>query len=242
MNLIYRDPRTFQFLRRWASTRPLTIAQFFFWNSGSILQRSLEGLKRSLLHQILTEQPALVSIVMNKVFGAYINSFPIIGLRIQQLTLAFRIVVEDFSKTACLCLFIDGLDEYGRDDSDDLDMMVIVRLVRELALIPNVKACVSSRPKHAIQTTLAGFPSLRLQDLTFLNIQQFVQSSLYEGALLRNSDGQEHELQELVREIVQKSDGVFLWASLVVKSPVCQRIIQVIQVIHELFMNNLNKI
>ena len=79
MNLIYRDPRTLHFLRRWAGNRPLTIAQFFFWNSGSTLQRSLEGLIRTLLYQILTQQPDLISMVVKTVFKANLNAlqFPV---------------------------------------------------------------------------------------------------------------------------------------------------------------------
>lgn len=129
---------------------------------------------------------------------------------------ALHIAVHEFSKSACLCLFIDGLDEY---EGDHLDIIQMVEIVRKLTLIPNVKACVSSRPSAVIADILAGFPHLKLQDLTFLDIQHFVESSLHKHALLPSLDGREDKaLSELIRRIVEKSEGVFLWVSLVVRS------------------------
>jgi len=50
---IHYDLRTSKDLERWASGKLLVRASFFFWNSGSEIQMSQEGMMRSLLYQCL---------------------------------------------------------------------------------------------------------------------------------------------------------------------------------------------
>ena len=49
MKLLLDHPRTREELKRWAGEKQLVFAHFFFWRSGDKLQRSLEGLYRSIL-------------------------------------------------------------------------------------------------------------------------------------------------------------------------------------------------
>lgn len=67
-----------------------------------------------------------------------------------------------------LCLFIDELDEYEGDENE------IAELFREISQLPNVKCCVSSRPHLAFLDEFAGCPGLRLEDLTYPDIERFV--------------------------------------------------------------------
>jgi hypothetical protein len=55
MRMLFSSPRTRQLLCEWYQSNPIIVSSFFFWNSGSALQMSEEGLLRSLLSQVLEE-------------------------------------------------------------------------------------------------------------------------------------------------------------------------------------------
>jgi hypothetical protein len=106
-------------------------------------------------------------------------------------------------------LFIDGLDEYDGNYHD------IIRLFTRMP--SNVKACLSSRPLHDFVSAFKSCPSLRLQDLTFGDIKQYVDDELEASEHMRVLQLQNpEEAPKLALEIVNKSDGVFLWVKLVV--------------------------
>ena len=55
MNYICQDYRRLELLRDWSADRLLLTTVYFFWSAGSRLQKSIDGLLRSLLYQILTK-------------------------------------------------------------------------------------------------------------------------------------------------------------------------------------------
>ena len=59
---------------------------------------------------------------------------------------------------------------------------------------------------------------IRLQDLTWLDIKRFVTDELEENRYFRELRALDNRCQDLVTEIVDRADGVFLWVSLVVLS------------------------
>lgn len=60
MNYIRDDSRTLVLLEEWCSNRRLLTPTFFFWNAGTRLQKSIDGLLRSLVYQMLRECPELI--------------------------------------------------------------------------------------------------------------------------------------------------------------------------------------
>jgi hypothetical protein len=64
MRYLYRDPRTVDHLKAWSSSTTLCVAAFFFQNSGSLEQRSQNGLLRSLLYEVLRQCPNLIPAVL----------------------------------------------------------------------------------------------------------------------------------------------------------------------------------
>lgn len=126
--------------------------------SYGLIQRSLEGLIRSLLYQILAQQPDLTSLVI-KMALLDLNRLKSTSWRAEQLKGAFRTAVEEFSKTECLCLFIGGLDEY--DGTLGLDTWDMLDFIYKLVPILNVKACVSSRPEPVFLCCAARFRALQ---------------------------------------------------------------------------------
>jgi len=61
-------------------------------------------------------------------------------------------------------------------------------------------------------------PGLRLQDLTFDDIQRYINDNLHYNNKMVQLAHDESGAQNLVLEIVNKAEGVFLWAKLVVHS------------------------
>jgi hypothetical protein len=63
MKFICGHSETTRLLRSWVRESNLVVLKFFFWYSGTALQKSLEGLLCALLFEILRECPALIETV-----------------------------------------------------------------------------------------------------------------------------------------------------------------------------------
>ncbi|OAQ95647.1 hypothetical protein LLEC1_03361 [Akanthomyces lecanii] len=185
MRYLYENKTTQQELATWAAGLPCEVYSFFFWNSGGEHQKSQLGLLRSLLFDILQRHRSLMREAMPDVWGAWSaradaaleerlpydsSSLPSEpeALSVEALRGIFQNALECLGKSTKLCFFIDGLDEYGADHSD------IIRLTTQCAVLRNVKFCLSSRPLEVFETSFAGLPTLRLQDLTHGDLSHYV--------------------------------------------------------------------
>ncbi|KAF2681607.1 hypothetical protein K458DRAFT_391569 [Lentithecium fluviatile CBS 122367] len=214
MKFIYSDPRTKKYLRHWAKGKQLIFCAFYFWNSGTQMQVSEEGLARTLLHSALSQAPNLWSRLFPhhmEEYVAYRNPWrkPITWDAILR---AFRLLVDGAGDDYKLFFLIDGLDEYGDDHKKIIDMI-------QGFISPHVKTCVSSRPWNIFQDSFQQRPSLKLEDMTYKDIK------LYVGDRFRRSRGFEErrsetpkEANQLIENITQKASGVFLWVALVTDS------------------------
>lgn len=61
MNHICTHNRRLELLQEWSSDRRLLTPSFFFWNSGSRQQKTIDGLLRSLIYQMLNECRQLIT-------------------------------------------------------------------------------------------------------------------------------------------------------------------------------------
>ena len=222
MKFITNDGRTEHALRQWSAGSTLVWTKFFFWNLGTQMQKSQAGLLRSLLHQILSKCPDLIWEVVPDIWKL-IKSRSNAELRylrlpesawcLTKMKNAFKSILTQTMLPLKICLLIDGLDEYDGDHDE------IVTFFHEVSLFENVKICVSSRPLMIFEEQLESCPRLRLQDLTVNDITIYVREKLSmhrrARALAEQDPG---TLTTFIEEIVQKSSGVFLWVSLVVKS------------------------
>lgn len=110
-------------------------------------------------------------------------------------------------------MFIDGLDEFeGREDT-------VIEMIQALAGQAHVKVCLSSRPLPIFEEAFNFGPGLRLQDLTFDTIREYAKKQLSPRiqmrASLNKADGDLAE--KLFTRIVERADGVFLWAIIVIR-------------------------
>jgi hypothetical protein len=111
-----------------------------------------------------------------------------------------------------VCLFIDGLDEYNGDPMDTIQLFQSIAFGK-------VKICLSSRPWVEFEESFSEFPKLTLQDLTWNDIQTYVNEEFAgDRRMLTLSKDSPIAASRFVTEIVTKADGVFLWVKLVVRS------------------------
>lgn len=215
MKYLTTHPQTMSALRPWAGARSMITASFFFWNAGTNLQKSQEGLFRSLLYEILRQVPELIRPVCpyktmrTRPFQRTLSSWSL-----QELQHATGLLKEQSEHNTRFCFFIDGLDEYNGDPDQIIDVL------QNLCSWPNLKICVSSRPWNEFEDAF-GQPSdshLALEELTREDINNFVRSSLEENMRFRALSARDLRSHDLVQEIVEKAQGVFLWVVLVVKS------------------------
>lgn len=229
MKHIYDDSRTRLYLNQWAQMGestdvPLLLGTFFFWTSGSPEQRSQIGMLRAVLFQILDQKPELLPVVFpalwakqyeQRLSGGHATWAETWTLR--TLMTGFRRLIAQQAVPAKIFFLIDGLDEF------DGDHEVLAELFNEVVQTSNseqsnwIKCCVSSRPWVVFQENFEGCPMLQLQDLTANDIKTFVNEKTFANnpfKLLAKKEPQ--ATSDLIQEIVEKAEGVFLWVHVVV--------------------------
>ena len=229
MRYIFDDARTIKLLQEWSGHNEVTLAGFFFWNSGTTEQRSHKGLLRSLLHQLLNQQRNLIPTLFpdlwkkayleparHKISPGYSrrNGILLANERwsLSRLSQSFESLMA-LSSSIRICLFIDGLDEYDGDSQE------MIRLFNEITKLPNAKICISSRPWIMFEDSFKAFPNLRLQDLTYDDMKLFVRGNLeLHPRWIQLTEESPSQARDLVQEIMSKANGVFLWVRLVVRS------------------------
>ncbi|KAF4625350.1 hypothetical protein G7Y89_g12817 [Cudoniella acicularis] len=215
MKFIYDDRRTRLFLARGEPKCNVVVAGFFFWNSGTPIQMSQEGLVRTLLYDVLQQCTDLLPFLFpdrweaHYLFDQYIDYF----WTWTDLIRTLKAVIKEGSRTRRFAFFIDGLDEFGGNHSE------LLKLIFSLVDHGKVKMCVASRPWTVFEDTFSRSPSLMLQDLTYPDIKHYVSTKLYQNPGFASLMAEEAEYSSsLVMDIVEKSSGVFLWVVLVVAS------------------------
>lgn len=219
MRYIYDHARTQQHLRTWAGDIPLCIGSFFFWISGSGDQKSQGGLLRALLFEVLSQKRDLIPIVLPSIWAQTYTIFASDFSRILQVSWplsklmeAFKILVEQTAVPLKLFLLIDGLDEFNGEHDE------MAELFKKVAS-PNVKVVLSSRPWPVFQAAFKKAPSLRLQDLTQKDIVYYVRTRLHSNSSFHAMAEENPDMANtLIRETVEKANGVFLWVRIVVRA------------------------
>ncbi|KAK0665113.1 hypothetical protein QBC41DRAFT_258817 [Cercophora samala] len=204
-------------LGRWASGGPLLIGNFYFWLAGGDqMQRSREGLLFSLLCQILNQDFSLVPVVCPRRW-ALMQLFGTGALRVMpkwelpELMETLSAITSRAGKSFHLALLIDGLDEFGGDHES------LVTFVKDLSAQPGIKIVVSSRPWNVFQDHFEANPRLKVESLTEPDIRAFVTGEFGRTkGYLEFQQANPREAESIVREIISKAQGVFLWVSLVI--------------------------
>lgn len=225
MKLLVRHERVREELRHWAGTSTLLFGHFFFWRAGGDKQNSLEGLFRSMLFETLSKNPEMLQHVFPEAYRKISRSMQNdcieeLYFRQDELKNAFsrlvKLSVPDDSK---LCLFIDGLDEYGDDKNDKQHHEDLAHHLLQWGASENVKLLVSSRPEREFTKAFSDpHHVITLHHHTKRDIRQYARQSLK-----RHQDYTRisTHAQRLTEEVVTRAEGVFVWARFAI-STICQ--------------------
>jgi len=215
MKFLCDDIRTKTALAFWARDKTLAKAGFFFWNAGTEMQKSQQGLLQSLLFEVLRQCPILIPTICPSRWQHRVHLFSQSSPWSRaELREAFEALKKQNTIPARLCFFIDGLDEYEGDHTE------LVNVLQTFTTSPDVKICVSSRPWNIFELAFGQeyTKKLHVEDLTRDDIKLYVQNTLEENPLYRHLKKRDNRCEALVQEIVEKANGVFLWVFLVVRS------------------------
>lgn len=216
VKFLCQNPRLISELEQWAGKKKLVFANFFFWASGDRLQRSLEGLYRSLLFEILNQCPELIEKVLPDQW-AKMKSNPTKWVGMPFLFSELRQAMETIT-TKCsfpqhrFFFFIDGLDEYEGDSTDHLEL---AKSLKNWSFSADMKMCVSSRPHTEFLNVFDSNLQMHLHHLTRADIELFTMATFEKES---NFDNKDEKCRDIVQDIVDSADGVFLWVRLVVRS------------------------
>jgi len=214
MKYIHEQGALRRLLNSWSGRRQLIVATFFFWAAGQSLQKSYEGILRSLLSQILDARASLAPTIFPRLTRHLLcgGVFEDLDISLQELQDAVLLLAKEMPDDLTVFLMIDGVDEYSGDHFDFSKFLV------QLAGCSSVKILVSSRPIPACYHIFSRFPSIRLQDLTVNDIRAYIDAELLSDDLLIEMDTLENGFaQEVKKALTEKSSGVFLWIVIVVK-------------------------
>ncbi|RSL88912.1 hypothetical protein CEP51_001466 [Fusarium floridanum] len=221
MKFLSTHPRTRAEIEKWSGHRTLLLASFFFWKPGSELQKSLEGLFRSLLCDILTACPDLIPDTLPEYWCLAEKSpwqirtkFNISASTIKS---ALKKIISDerLYQDHRFCFFIDGLDEF--EGTDGQDPTYLATLLNNWVNDSHgcLKLCVSSREHNVFMNAFPKDQRLRLHELTRFDMREYVAGLLQE---VHNETLSEDFRNKLVTSISEKADGIFLWTIIVVKT------------------------
>jgi hypothetical protein len=184
------------------------------------MQKTIEGLLRSLLHS------ALLSFSRSDIPNKLETIKDICSLRSQidvhsawSRSALREMFIRLTSVTGVKFFFlVDALDECEPQD----DLGDLVHEILRISNLPNVKICVSHRPWEIFTRKFEHTSTLHLDRLTLRDMENYVRGRLtsVEANVGRHSDfhDQTQPAQKLIRDLTNAAEGVFLWTELVTKA------------------------
>ncbi|KAK1964787.1 hypothetical protein LY78DRAFT_748137 [Colletotrichum sublineola] len=186
-------------------TQPLVLS-FFFHGRGHELQRSLLGLFRSLLHQLLNHVPG----VLSDMVGTFDHNRKTLGeagkewtWHVSVLQAFFQSSLSNILKQRAVLIFIDALDECGEKYAVEL----IEFLKQTLSVLS------SEDSQFGICFSCRHYPIIELDGGSTIPIDQENGRDIDAYVRTRLPSEQDSDIQSLLS---QRAQGVFMWAHLVV--------------------------
>jgi hypothetical protein len=175
------------------------LISFFFNARGEGLERSTEGMYRSLLAQLLEEVPRLQSVLDKQ---RQRDSWPI-----EMLSGLFREAVMALGEDRLTC-YIDALDECS--EAEIRNMIEVFEDLTESAIAESVnfRVCFSSRHYPCISIDTCLELVIEGQEGHESDIAAYIQKRLKVSARSKS---------EMAVEIRQRASGIFLWVCLVIR-------------------------
>ncbi|KAF5548437.1 hypothetical protein FMEXI_4787 [Fusarium mexicanum] len=206
MKFVSEHQDTRNLLQKWAGHREPLIINHYFDATGLPIQRSFEGLLRSLVFGILSAKPSLLK-----------NSPSSLGSASSALPATFKSghILSSITKNDVpvnMCFFIDGLDEYDGDHAK------LCQLIEDISHLPHVKVIVSSRPLAVFDGSLNISPEAKLsmEEVNRGDISRYITFHL-EGSHLQSCMDRSKYRDLDLEALGAQAQGDFLWVVLVTR-------------------------
>uniref|UniRef100_L2G9U9 Nephrocystin 3-like N-terminal domain-containing protein n=1 Tax=Colletotrichum fructicola (strain Nara gc5) TaxID=1213859 RepID=L2G9U9_COLFN len=206
VKFIMSDERTRLSLNKWRSRTE--IITYFFWKPGTLLQQNFQGLLCSLLHQVLSIDVDVCAQLLRKSSGLrhkHVDTDWALEELKRHLFMALR------SSNRSYLILLDGLDEMAKPHRGPRELFDFLdTLMKER----RVKLCLSSRPERIFLDRFSSCLHLRMHDVNFEDIRNFT-AEFFDDLDLEPHDPKQFSI---LREILGKADGVFIWVHLVLQN------------------------
>ncbi|OCK93158.1 uncharacterized protein K441DRAFT_697330 [Cenococcum geophilum 1.58] len=189
------------------------VASFFFHGRGVVLQKTPEGLFRSLLHEIFQYFPRECSNLTDEFRAKHITQADNVRWEAGQLRVFLENILLSLCRDHSIILYIDALDEAGSEVAYDLAHDFVGALGR---------ASIDQRLKLKICFSHREFPELGLPHIPIVPVDKRNSADIvdYWEKKVKCEHMQSELVQEIKSEVLGKAQGVFLWVKLVVKKAV----------------------
>ncbi|EWZ31636.1 hypothetical protein FOZG_14759 [Fusarium oxysporum Fo47] len=207
MKFLATNPLTLRHLQ--AQHSNIQILTHYFWKPGQPLQKNIEGMTLSLLHQVLHKNRGLAQRLWTEQSNVQ-DKRDRGDWDVNELKKALCWAIKFSGNT--FCIFLDGLDEAKEFEDLPWGDYQNTQVIYDLLSLGNIKLCASSREENPFSRFFTGQPRLRTHQLNENDIYHFAKNRLEASGL---SSG---DRSRLLATVVEKANGVFLWVVLVVKS------------------------
>jgi hypothetical protein len=190
------------------------ITGFFFHDRGSSIQKSIQGFLCEVLYQVLNQQQHLFSIVASKYRVHSEKETSMVQWNAALIEDFLSSIARNTTSDVNLCLFVDALDEHEGSHRE-----LIALLNRLLPLTENpyfrLRLCLAGRPENVFKDAFYDCPGFAIHHYTEGDIRAYTSGRL-KSELGQDLTEQSLVLNELIEEVIEKAQGVFLWVRLVV--------------------------
>ncbi|KAF4946266.1 hypothetical protein FSARC_14240 [Fusarium sarcochroum] len=208
MKFVASSPLTKESLESWRSDAQILV--HCFWKAGHEMQQNIKGMVLSLIHQILLDRPDLTGQLWEEksfVRQRWTHS----DWAPQELDGILHWSLQTAQKA--FCIFIDGLDE-----ASEFERLIglpknNLTVLDKMMNLDEVKICISSREEDVFCGYFEGVKRLRIHELTENDIRCFAKHQLQDLTFASKGDR-----SLLLRCVVDRAEGVFLWVARVLDS------------------------
>lgn len=215
MKFLADNPVTSRALTNWSKPKEATIVSHYFWNAGTQIQRSQNGLLQSLLYEIFKKCPDCIPIVCSSRWEEASRDLGMASSQpwsMAELSETLTALGSHDSLPTKFCFFVDGLDEFDGDHTDLCSLLIA------FSRSTNFKVCVASRPLNSFEQALEGYNRLSIHEFTHNDITTFAEERLTSHPKWGTCGANESDKASLIRDIGNRAHGVFLWVFLVTNS------------------------
>ncbi|KAJ4411707.1 hypothetical protein N0V82_008943 [Gnomoniopsis sp. IMI 355080] len=206
MRFISKDDRTeFHLEGQDLISRPREVikTRHFFHSRGTVLQKSFEGLLRSILFQILGKAPQL-SDCIKQVFQEMLTRKSKSLWTSSNLRKCLNHILGQSTYDFSLFILLDALDEFDGTPKHISDFLE--DLLRFSGDKTRIQILFSSRPWETFQERFESSEGLRLQEHNKVDIETYCKNAIFD-----QDTEMRPLLHPLIPEIVRRAEGVFIW-------------------------------